>query len=222
MNFENMKERSANALKSLLTKGEAALCDIDSILSDLDDFIDDIELSGEDKDLLNNTCYYEQNTDFRLIDSSENRLFKNKAFSCYDVLSLTITYNYYADRGLLVSIEPKYDEAVASSSEDIYFCDGRLSMNLENFLKEDVRFLVDCLELVDGAIESLTERYEFASQLYLIEALDSDLDLVEYAAEEYAVDIYGRLPHASNETFTALSKDGYLLYGSPLERLKNA
>ena len=98
MNFENMKERSANALKSLLTKGEVVLYDIDSILSDLDDFIDDIELSGKDKDLLNNACYYERNSDFRLTDSSENQLFRNKAFSCYDLLSLTITYNYYADR----------------------------------------------------------------------------------------------------------------------------
>lgn len=222
MNFENMKERSANALKFLLTKGEATLYDIDSILSDLDDFIDDIELHGEEEYCLNNVCYYERNSDFRLTDPSENRLFKNKAFSCHDLLSLTITYNYYADRGLFVSIEPKYDEAVASSSEDIYFCDGRTSTYLEDFLKEDIRFLVDCLELVDGAIESLTERYEFASQLYLIEALDSDLDLVEYAAEEYAVDIYRRLSHPSTETFAALSRDGYLLYGSPLERLKNA
>ena len=221
MNFENMKERSANALKSLLTKGEVVLYDLDSILSDLDDFIDDIELSGENKDLLNNACYYEQNADFRLTDSSENRLFKNKAFSCCDVLSLTITYNYYADRGLFISIEPRYKEVSVTSSEDIYFCDGRMSMNLENFLKEDVRFLAQCLESVDGAIESLTEKYEFASQLYLIEALDSDLDLVEYAAEEYAVDIYRRLPHLSTETFADLSKDGHLLYGSPLERMKN-
>ena len=221
MNFENMKERSANELKSLLTKGDVVLFDIDTILSDLDDFVDDIELSGADKDLLNNVCYYERNTDFRLTDSSENRLFRNKAFSCYDALSLTITYNYYADRGLFVSIEPKYDEATASSSEDIYFCDGRLSTYLEDFLKEDVRFLVDCLELVDGALETLTEKYEFASQLYLIEALDSDLDLVEYAAEEYAVDIYRRLAHPSTETFADLAKDGHLLYGSPSERLKN-
>ena len=216
-----MKERSANELKSLLTKGEVVLFDIDTILSDLDDFIDDIIFFGEDKDILGNVCYYERNSDFRLTDSSENRLFRNKAFSCYDALSLTITYNYYADRGLFVSIEPKYDEATASSSEDIYYCDGRLSTYLEDFLKEDVRFLVECLELVDGALETLTEKYEFASQLYLIEALDSDLDLVEYAAEEYAVDIYRRLPHASTETFADLSKDGHLLYGSPLERLKN-
>lgn len=221
MNFETMKERSANALKSLLTKGDVALYDIDLILSDLDDLIDDIELSGADKDLLNNACYYERNSDFRLTDSSENQLFRNKAFSCYDLLSLTITYNYYADQGLFVSLEPKYDEATASSSEDIYFCDGRTSAYLEDFLKSDARFLVECLELVDGAIESLTERYEFASQLYLIEALDSDLDLVEYAAEEYSVDIYRRLPHASTETFADLAKDGHLLYGSPLERLKN-
>lgn len=221
MNFENMKERSANALKSLLTKGDAALYDIDSILSDLDDFIDDIELSGEDKDLLNNVCYYERESDFRLIDSSENRLFKNKAFSCYDFLSLTITYNYYADRGLFASIEPSYKEVDASSSEDIYFCDGRTSTYLEDFLKSDARFLVEGLELVDGAIESLTERYEFASRLYLVEALDSDLDLVEYAAEEYTVDIYRQLPHPSTETFASLAKDGYLLYGSPLERLKS-
>lgn len=221
MNFENMKERSSNELKSLLTKGDVVLFDIDTILSDLDDFIDDIELRDADKDLLNNVCYYERNTDFRLTDSSENRLFKNKAFSCHDLLSLTITYNYYADRGLFVSIEPKYDEAVASSSEDIYFCDGRTSTYLEDFLKEDARFLVEGLESVDGAIETLTERYEFASRLYLIEALDSDLDLVEYAAEEYAVDIYRQLPHPSTETFAALSKDGYLLYCSPLERLKN-
>lgn len=221
MNFENMKERSANELKSLLTKGDVVLFDIDTILSDLDDFIDYVELSGADKDLLNKTCYYERNTDFRLTDSSENRLFRNKAFSCYDLLSLTITYNYYADRGLFVSIEPKYDEAIASSSEDIYFCDGRTSAYLEDFLKSDVRFLVECLELVDGAIESLTERYEFASQLYLIEALDSDLDLVEYAAEEYAVDIYRRLQRASTETFADLAKDGHLLYDSPLEKLKN-
>ena len=54
MNFENMKERSVDTLKSLLSKGEVTLYDIDSILSDLDDFIDDIELSGADKDLLNN------------------------------------------------------------------------------------------------------------------------------------------------------------------------
>ena len=221
MNFENMKERSANELKSLLTKGEVVLFDIDTILSDLDDFIDDIIFFGEDKDILGNVCYYERNTDFRLTDSSENRLFKNKAFSCYDALSLTITYNYYADRGLFVSIEPKYDEATASSSEDIYFCDGRTSTYLEDFLKSDARFLVECLELVDGAIESLTERYEFASQLYLIEALDSDLELVEYAAEEYAVDICRRLAHPSTETFADLAKDGHLLYGSPLERLKN-
>lgn len=221
MNFENMKERSANALKSLLTKGEVVLYDLDSILSDLDDFIDDIIFFGEDKDILGNVCYYERNSDFRLTDSSENQLFRNKAFSCYDLLSLTITYNYYSDRGLFVSIEPKYDEATASSSEDIYYCDGRLSTYLEDFLKEDVRFLVECLELVDGALETLTEKYEFASQLYLIEALDSDLDLVEYAAEEYAVDIYRRLSHASTETFADLSKDGHLLYGSPLERLKN-
>ena len=221
MNFETMKERSANALKSLLSKGDVSLYDIDTILSDLDDFIDDIIFFGEDKDILGNVCYYERNTDFRLTDSSENRLFKNKAFSCYDALSLTITYNYHADRGLFVSIEPKYDEATASSSEDIYFCDDRTSTYLEDFLKSDARFLVECLELVDGAIESLTERYEFASQLYLIEALDSDLDLVEYAAEEYAVDIYRRLPHASTETFADLAKDGHLLYGSPLERLEN-
>lgn len=221
MNFENMKERSANELKSLLTKGEVVLFDIDTILSYLDDFIDDIIFFGEDKDILGNVCYYERNSDFRLTDSSENQLFRNKAFSCYDLLSLTITYNYYSDRGLFVSIEPKYDEATASSSEDIYYCDGRLSTYLEDFLKEDVRFLVECLELVDGALETLTEKYEFASQLYLIEALDSDLDLVEYAAEEYAVDIYRRLPHASTETFADLSKDGHLLYGSPLERLKN-
>lgn len=221
MNFETVKERSANALKSLLTKGDVALYDIDLILSDLDDFIDDIIFFGEDKDILGNVCYYERNSDFRLTDSSENQLFRNKAFSCYDLLSLTITYNYYSDRGLFVSIEPKYDEATASSSEDIYYCDGRLSTYLEDFLKEDVRFLVECLELVDGALETLTEKYEFASQLYLIEALDSDLDLVEYAAEEYAVDIYRRLPHASTETFADLSKDGHLLYGSPLERLKN-
>ena len=91
MNFENMKERSANELKSLLTKGEVVLFDIDTILSDLDDFIDDIIFFGEDKDILGNVCYYERNTDFRLIDSSENRLFKNKAFSCYEALSLTIT-----------------------------------------------------------------------------------------------------------------------------------
>lgn len=222
MNFENMKERSSNELKSLLTKGDVVLFDIDTILSDLDDFIDDIELHGEEEYCLNNVCYYERNTDFRLTDSSENRLFKNKAFSWHDLLSLTITYNYYADRGLFASIEPKYDEAVASSSEDIYFCDGRTSTYLEDFLKEDIRFLVDCLELVDGAIESLTERYEFASQLYLIEALDSDLDLVEYAAEEYAVDIYRQLPHPTTETFSSLIKDGHLLHGSPLERLKNA
>lgn len=221
MNFEDMKEQSANELKSLLTKGEVVLLDIDSILSDLDDFVDDVELSSADKDLLNNVCYYEQNTDFRLTDSSENRLFKDKAFSCYDILSLTITYDYYADRGLYVSIEPKCDESTASSSEDIYFCDGRLSMYLEDFLKEDVRFLVDCLELVDGALETLTEKYDFASQLYLIEALDSDHDLAEYVAEEYAVDIYRRLAHPSTETFADLAKDGHLLYGSPLERLKN-
>ena len=221
MNFEDMKERSANNLKSLLTKGEVVLFDIDTILSDLDDLIDDLELSGADKDLLDNVCYYERNTDFRLTDSSENRLFRNKSFSCYDLLSLTITYNYYADRGLFVTIEPKYDEATASSSEDIYFCDGRAAAHLEDFLKFDTRFLVECLELVDGAIESLTERYEFSSQLYLIEALDSDLDLVEYAAEEYAVDIYRRLAHPSTETFADLAKDGHLLYGSPSERLKN-